>query len=129
MFLILNYEDFVKTTDKSNHNLQFYIDGMNEENGEISGIFKRVRRGDYGDIAKHAIDDHARGMRWVLANFEDVFKDLIKEIGDRHWYTTRLLQEMGVSWLYVEKINLEKLDKRNKTGKILGHGDNRENEE
>ena len=45
--MLSKYEEFVKTTDISDHYFQFYLDGMNEENGEISGVFKRMRRGDY----------------------------------------------------------------------------------
>ena len=122
----MNYEDFVRTTDLSNHNLQFYLDGMNEENGEISGIWKRIRRGDYSDVARNAIDDHARGLRWVIQNFPDIRGDILKELGDRHWYTTRFLQEIDSDWNEIEQINQGKLIKREKGGKIMGHGDDRE---
>ena len=122
-----NYEDFVETTDKSNHNLQFYIDGMNEENGEISGIFKRVRRGDYGEDAKSDIDQH-NGINYIVIAYPKIKMDILKEMGDRHWYTTRFLQEIGSSWLEVETINKDKLTKREKTNTILGHGDNRESD-
>jgi hypothetical protein len=120
-----NYEDFVETTDKSNHNVQFYIDGMNEENGEISGIFKRVRRGDYGENAKNDIDQH-HGINHIIITYPEIKMDVLKELGDRHWYTTRFLQEIKSSWLEAETINRDKLTKREETGTILGHGDNRE---
>ena len=119
------YEDFVKSTDISDHDFQFYLDGMNEENGEISGVFKRLRRGDYGDQAKR---DMKLGINYVLLNYPAVCDDVIKEIGDRHWYTTRFLQEIGSSWKEVERINLQKLTKRKEQGKIMGHGDAREDE-
>lgn len=119
----MSYDKFVKETDLSDNNLQFYIDGMTEENGEISGIFKRVRRGDYGESAKKEID--VFGLKYVIVNYEDVKNDLLKEVGDRHWYTTRLLQEIDCSWIDVERINMQKLSKRKSDGTIMGHGDNR----
>jgi hypothetical protein len=119
----MNYQEFVKSTDISNCNLQFYVDGMTEESGEISGIFKRVRRGDYGEQAKEDIDE--LGLRYVLSNYDDVRQDMIKELGDIHWYTSRFIQEMGSTWEEVESINTEKLLKRKSSGKIMGHGDNR----
>ena len=119
----MDYQDFVKSTDISNCNLQFYVDGMTEESGEISGIFKRVRRGDYGEQAKEDIDE--LGLRYVLSNYEDVRRDMLKELGDIHWYTSRFIQEIGSTWGEVETINTEKLMKRKTDGKIMGHGDNR----
>ena len=121
----MDYFDFVKTTDISNHNLQFYLDGMNEENGEISGVLKRVRRGDYGEDAKMEIEE--RGIKWVISVYPDIKLAIIKEIGDRHWYTTRLLQEIGQNWEVVEQTNISKLSNRKKRGVIMGHGDEREN--
>ena len=121
--VIMDYQEFVKSTDISNCNLQFYVDGMTEESGEISGIFKRVRRGDYGEQAKEDIDE--LGLRYVLSNYDDVRQDMLKELGDIHWYTSRFIQEIGSTWGEVETINTEKLMKRKIDGKIMGHGDNR----
>ncbi len=120
----MTYEDFAEETDVSNQNVQFYLDGMNEENGEISGIFKRIRRGDYGVEAKSVIDT-VKGLEWILSNVKGVKEDVLKEIGDRHWYTTRFLQQIGSTWKEVEIINVDKLKKRLKEGKIVGKGDNR----
>ena len=117
------YEDFCETTDVSNQSLQFYLDGMNEENGEISGIFKRIRRGDFGEEAKTMIE--TKGLKWVVTGRSDIKDAILKEIGDRHWYTTRFLQQIGSTWKEVEIINVDKLKKRLKEGKIVGKGDNR----
>jgi len=122
----LSYEEFVRTTDLSNHDLQFYLDGMNEENGEISGIFKRVRRGDYGEESKNRIRDF--GIKDVIKQNPKIKEDVIKEIGDRHWYTLRFLQEIGIDWEHVIVTNFYKLKKRKEIGKIMGKGDTRENE-
>jgi len=121
----LDYEDFVKTTDVSNHDIQFYLDGMNEENGEINGIFKRIRRGDYGNDIRSLIESGER-LSYVITLDDEIMNDLLKEIGDRHWYTTRLLQQLHVTWGDIEKINMEKLKKRKETNTILGSGDKRE---
>lgn len=121
------YEKFVKTTDKSDNNdLQFYLDGMSEEGGEVSGIFKRIRRGDYGRDSKLGIS--MKGLHWVILHNTKIRDDILKEIGDRHWYTTRFLQQIGASWALVETINQTKLTKREETGTILGRGDDREKE-
>lgn len=117
---MIDYEDFCEGTDVSNQDIQFYLDGMNEENGEISGIFKRIRRGDYG-IEAMTTDD----LRWVIKNVKGVRTDILKEIGDRHWYTTRFLQKIGADWQMVESVNVDKLKKRLKDNKIIGKGDNR----
>lgn len=124
----MNYFKFVKTSDVSNHGLQFYLDGMNEENGEISGVFKRIRRGDYGIFAKAEIDDPQKGITWVVLNYNSIRDDLLKEIGDRHWYATRFLQEIGADWGMIESMNQLKITKRMDTGTLLGHGDRREDE-
>ncbi|KKN06019.1 hypothetical protein LCGC14_1081650 [marine sediment metagenome] len=121
---MLEYDEFIGTTDLSNHDIQYYLDGMNEENGEISGIFKRVRRGDYGEEAKRDIE--FENIKYVIDNYPKISNDLVKEIGDRHWYTLRLLQKIGVTWEEVMAINQDKLTKRKEQSKIMGHGDRRE---
>lgn len=123
----MNYEDFVKTTDISNHDLQFYLDGMTEEHGELMGVFKRVRRGDYGKVAKTAMEDPTRGIRWIIEKFPEVKKAIQKELGDYGWYKTRFIQECGWTGELIDSINQRKLTNRKKEGVIMGHGDEREN--
>ncbi len=122
-----DYEKFVKTTDVKigEHDLEFYFDGMREESGEISGVLKRIRRGDYGQDAR----DFAmkKGVGSVLKINKQARLDFMKEIGDEHWYQTRALQELGLTWEDIESMNIEKLKKRLETGTIVGKGDNREN--
>ena len=128
----MKYNEFVKTTDVTDKNdTQFYLDGMSEEHGEIFGIIKRIRRGDYDNLGV-GINDlspsnmvNIMGLSAVVQNFYIIKDDLIKEIGDHHWYETRLLQIFGMTWDEVEKINMEKLEKRKKQNKIMGKGSNR----
>ena len=123
----MDYDEFVKTTDLSNHDLQFYLDGMSEEHGELMGVFKRVRRGDYGKEAKAGIEDSIRGIEWVINNFPEVKKAIQKELGDYGWYKTRFIQESGWTRELIDSINQDKLTNRKYKGKIMGHGDEREN--
>jgi len=115
----------VKTTDLSDHDLQFYLDGMSEEHGELFGVFKRMRRGDYGEFTK-SLFKKKKQLGEILNIDYDALEDVVKEIGDRHWYETRFLQELGLSWEYIEKSNQDKLEKRKETKTLMGHGDNRE---
>ena len=122
----MSYEEFIETTDISNHELQFYLDGMSEEHGELIGIFKRVRRGDYGEEAKRDIE--VEGIQYVIENYPAITKDVQKELGDYDWYKLRFEQNLGWSRKMIDKINWDKLAKRKEVGKIMGHGDERENE-
>jgi len=130
-----NYEEFVKTTDlkvDADDDIQFYLDGMNEEHGEISGVIKRARRGDYDDII---IDELTAsrflikyGLKKTLIEFDKIREDLIKEIGDHHWYQTRFIQVIGLSWNNIEELNKIKLKCRLEKNQIIGSGSNREND-
>lgn len=118
------YEKFTESTDISNQSIQFYLDGMSEEGGELSGIFKRIRRGDFGENAKRDVEE--RGLYYVIETFSEIKKAIISEIGDRHWYTTRFLTKIKVGWNDVMDYNKGKLVKRDADGTIIGHGEERE---
>lgn len=130
------YEEFIKTTDlkvNADDDLQFYLDGYNEEHGEISGVIKRMRRGDYDKTqftpgykcSEYLIK---YGLKEALTEFDECRDDLLKEIGDEHWYLTRFLQTIGISWDQVEQLNMMKLKKRVEQNIIIGKGSNREEE-
>jgi len=127
---IKEYEKIIEETDVSNHALQFYLDGMSEESGEINGVLKRVRRGDY-DTGKDTDDTKVSeiierlGLNYVLFNFPDILNDLLDEIGDREWYTNRFLNSLGLTFMDVLERNAEKVKGRKKDGTILGKGDKR----
>ena len=118
------YEKIINETDISNKSFQFYLDGMSEESGEISGVLKRVRRGDYGSLAQELIEGHD-GVLKVLENFPDVKEDLLQEIGDREWYTNRALNRLGLTLGEVLQMNAIKVKRRIDNGTIRGKGDKR----
>ena len=120
------YEKITNSTDISNHSLQFYLDGMSEESGEINGVLKRVRRGDYDTTDDKVSEIIERlGLNYVLFNFPDILNDLLDEIGDREWYTVRFLNNLDLTFMDVLERNAKKVIGRKKDGTILGKGDKR----
>lgn len=119
------YEEFTESTDISNQSLQFYLDGMSEESGELSGIFKRIRRGDFGHDAKLEVEDPDMGLEYVIQKYPEIKKAIISEIGDRLWYNTRFLNKIGVTWTEIMDYNHTKLQQRKEDGTIKGHGEER----
>ena len=125
------YEKFVETSDSKPMDVQFYLDGMNEEHGEISGVIKRMRRGDYNKLdLKYGLTVSGYltkfGLKETLDLFDKCMEDLVKEIGDHHWYQTRFNQTLGLSWNDIESLNVKKLKKRIKQNRIIGKGSYRE---
>jgi len=118
------YEKIIEETDVSNKSFQFYLDGMSEEAGEISGVFKRVRRGDYGKKAQDMIEK-SNGVLRVLTIFPKIKEDFLQEVGDREWYTNRALQRLQLTLGDVLQINATKVIGRKAKGTILGKGDKR----
>lgn len=118
------YEKIIKETDISNQSFQFYLDGMSEESGEISGVLKRVRRGDYGSLAQELIEGFD-GVLKVLENFPDVKEDFLQEVGDREWYTNRALNKLRLTLGDVLQMNAIKVKGRKHDGTIRGKGDKR----
>lgn len=121
------YEEFVKTTDMKVDDIQFYLDGYNEEHGEISGVIKRIRRGDYDETDIHYGDKCSvyltkHGLKKTLVEFDECRGDLLKEIGDEHWYLTRFIQCIGLNWNNIEQLNMIKLKERQKRNLIIGKG-------
>lgn len=118
------YEKIIEETDISNKSFQFYLDGMSEESGEISGVLKRVRRGDYEKIAQEMIEA-PDGVLKVLENFPDVKEDFLQEVGDREWYTNRALNRLKLTLGDVLDMNAKKVIGRKRDGTIRGKGDKR----
>ena len=121
---IKEYEKIINSTDISNQSFQFYLDGMSEESGEISGVLKRVRRKDYGVEAQEIIEA-PDGVLKVLENFPDILEDFLQEVGDREWYTNRALNRLGLTLGDVFQMNATKVKRRIDNGTIRGKGDKR----
>ncbi len=98
---------------------------MSEESGELSGIFKRIRRGDFGHDAKLEVEDPDMGLEYVIQKYPEIKKAIISEIGDRLWYNTRFLNKIGVTWTEIMDYNHTKLQQRKEDGTIKGHGEER----
>ena len=119
------YENFCRKYDKGNMDAQFYLDGIAEEHGEIFGVIKRVRRGDYDvfyrpEDYKPSAFIKKYGIEKTVAKYYKIEHDLTLEIGDHHWYLTRLLQKLSLSWELVEDKNMEKLETRLDNDEIIG---------
>jgi NTP pyrophosphatase (non-canonical NTP hydrolase) len=55
----------------------------------------------------------------------DKYHLLIKEIGDELWYIAAKCSELGITLEQAARINIEKLQNRQKRGTLSGSGDNR----
>ena len=85
--------------------LTYPIMGMLGEAGEVANKYKKILRGDY--------------------ELEKVREDLLKECGDVLWYLNATIRDLGGTLEEVCKSNIEKLERRQKNGTIMGDGDNR----
>lgn len=81
--------------------------GLTGEAGEVAEIIKKSIRDKGGKLTPE--DKEA----------------LKKELGDVLWYLSNLSMSIGVSLGKVAKDNIDKLESRQKRGKIHGSGDNR----
>ena len=79
--------------------------GLCGEAGEVADKIKKTIRGD-------------RPLEEVIGNIAD-------ELGDVLWYLAILADDLGVELEDVAKWNVDKLQRRMKSNKIKGDGDNR----
>jgi len=119
------YEDIINSTDISNRSLQFYLDGMSEESGEIAGVFKRIRRGDFGEDVKREITEIEDKLAKLIKEHPKIKMAIIHEIGDREWYTNRFLKTIDSNMNEVLEENAKKVKRRISDGTIMGDGDER----
>ena len=97
----------VLSTNDKFKDLLHWILGVNGEAGEIAEKIKKIIRDKNGEVSP-----------------EDKI-ELAKEIGDVLWYLAVLANQLGVSFDKVAQQNIEKLQSRQKRGKLGGSGDNR----
>lgn len=81
--------------------------GLAGESGEIAEKIKKALRDDAGQMS----DERRAALR--------------KELGDVLWYVAALCSELGLPLAEVAQANLDKLAKRQETGKLHGSGDDR----
>lgn len=78
--------------------------------------------GESGEIAEH--------IKKILRDQQGIFTDFNKtaialELGDCLWYIANFAQVLGYSLEDIAKLNLEKIQRRQKNGTIHGSGDDR----
>ena len=88
-------------------NINYLVNGLTSEAGEVSGIIKKWMR-----------DEGSRGS--------EAFREkMIIELGDCMWYISELCNELDVSMSEVMEANLAKLKDRAERGTLTGSGDDR----
>ena len=79
--------------------------GLCGEAGEVADKIKKTIRGD--------------------SSLDEVTGDIAMELGDVLWYVATLADDLGVDLEDIAKWNVDKLQRRMKSNKIKGDGDNR----
>ena len=102
-----DYRDFTRETSiyDSNDAYEYTILGLCSEAGEVAGKFKKFIRD---------------GGSW-----EDLTKDMTKELGDVLWYVDRIADEFNISVADILSANIEKLAARKLNNTLGGSGDDR----
>ena len=85
---------------------------------------KRLNENLYGLCAEVG-EVHGKVQKSLRDNTEVVRKEIMKELGDVVFYATALANIYGRGLQEVLQLNIEKLDDRQKRGKLKGSGDNR----
>jgi NTP pyrophosphatase (non-canonical NTP hydrolase) len=87
--------------------LDYLVNGLTSEAGELSGHYAKAIRDE---------DGHISGERRML---------MLKEAGDCLWMLAGLARELGSNLEAVGQMNLNKLADRAKRNVLTGSGDNR----
>lgn len=105
--LLDDYREFTRSTAiyDSNDAFEYTIMGLCSEAGEVAGKFKKFLRD---------------GTLW-----EDLTKDMAKELGDVLWYVDRIADEFNLDLSDILAGNIEKLQARKEANTLTGSGDNR----
>jgi NTP pyrophosphatase (non-canonical NTP hydrolase) len=108
-----DFDDYQKQAKKTakypdiGKNFAYPVIGLAGETGEVSEKIKRVIREDGGKVTKEAR------------------LEITKELGDVMWYIAQLSTELKIKLSDVIALNIKKLTRRKREGKIYGSGDNR----
>lgn len=105
--LLDNYLEFTRLTAKypPEQAIEYTVLGLVSEAGEVAGKLKKFIRDG--------------------TEFEDLQKDMAKELGDCLWYIFRCADEFGLEPASLFTGNVQKLQKRVYNDTISGSGDNR----
>ena len=95
-------ERAMQTCMDESKNLNYMALGLASEAGEVAGKAKKLIRD--GHLNKHAV---------------------IKELGDVLWYVAGCAEQLGYTLEDVARVNLAKLEDRDRRGAISGEGDDR----
>ena len=86
-------------------NLDYLMDGLASEVGELFSKVKKVRRDKHGKFVQGDVNGVA------------------KELGDIQWYSNRIADVFGLAMSGILRGNRDKLIKRQEEGKLQGSGD------
>jgi|TARA_B110000093_G_C12905989_1_gene382519 NTP pyrophosphatase (non-canonical NTP hydrolase) len=87
--------------------------GLASETGELLGKVKKAIRDN--DVRFDGTKELPSALR----------ADLAAELGDCFWYVAMIAKDLNISLNDIGMMNLEKLQSRQKRGKLKGSGDNR----
>ena len=109
----MDFKDYQKGARKTaiyprvGKNIFYPTLGMIGEAGEVANKVKKIIRDQKEKVTKENIDD------------------LTHELGDVLWYISNLATELHIGLDKIAKLNLEKLQSRQRRGKMHGSGDSR----
>jgi len=109
----MTFEEYQKISRKTaiypnlGKNFVYPTLGLVGEAGEVAEKVKKIIRDDNGTM-----NDEKR-------------KEIAMELGDVLWYISQLAVEIDFSFDEIAKLNIEKLNSRQKRGELGGSGDNR----
>lgn len=90
--------------------------GLAGEAGEVVDKVKKLIRDDHMPLDEHF---HTNDLDYELR------EELAKELGDVLWYVALIADDIGFSLSDIATMNLEKLESRQRRGRLSGSGDNR----
>ena len=106
----MNFNEYQKlahffTVYPEEHKVVYPALGLCGEAGEVADKIKKTIRGD--------------------SSLDEVTGSIADELGDVLWYLAILADDLGVDLEDIAKWNVDKLQRRMKSNKIKGDGDNR----
>ena len=109
----MNFDEYQKKSAKTaiypkiGHRVVYPTLGLAGEAAEIANKVKKIWRDDDGKIT------------------DDKVKQLKKELGDVLWYVSQVATELELNLGEIAKLNIDRLQSRQKRGTLTGDGDDR----